>query len=296
MIEKEIHKDWGSIIEISPENFFEKPLDFWRDFIYQKKLVIFKKMKFDKIQYLKFCLRFGKPWSKEEYEYSNELAELLEINNSQFYISPFSNILSKRLVNHEMPWHADIPNRSYSPFPFRSLWITKNPRPKWSGHTSWLNLESGMQFLSKELRDLAERVTIVQQSWYDPGTDIKEVPLIKQHPITGNVSLRLNYYIEPNKEKTEDAWIIGVKIDNQLQKNCDLIKEYIDCLCQNQELLYTHVWDTFDIAIYDNWSFVHKRSQVLAGPTEERHFYRVNINHCIDNEWEDHKKELLTKI
>lgn len=293
MIVHEIQKKWGAVIEISPEDFFEKPLDFWRDMIYQRKLLIFKKMKFDKIQYLKFCLRFGKPWSKEEYDYSHELAELLKVDNESFWISPFSNILSKRLINHEMPWHADIPNRSFSPFPFRSLWITKNPRPKWSGHTSWLNLDLGMQFLNDELKDLAERVTVVQQSWYEPGTDIKEFPLIKYHPITGEKSLRLNYFTEPNKEKTEDAWIIGIKIDNKLQKDCNLIKEYIDCISQEQTLLYTHIWDTFDIAIYDNWSFVHKRSQVLAGPTEERHFYRVNINHCSNTEWQEHKHHAL---
>lgn len=292
MIINKLQEEWGAVVNITPEEFFEKSLNFWRDLIYQKKIIVFKKMNFDKNQYLEFCLRFGKPWMKEEYEYSHERSEEIQTDRGIFYISPFSNIISKRLVNREMPWHADIPNRSFSPFPFRSLWITKNPRPKWSGHTSWLNLELGMKHLSKDLMDLAERITVVQQSWYTPGTDIKEFPLIKIHPITGEKSLRVNYFVEPEKERSEDAWIIGVKIDNELQKDCNLIKEYLEYLSKEQSLVYTHVWDTFDIIIYDNWSFVHKRSQVLAGPTEERHFYRVNINHCSSQEWEDHCKLL----
>lgn len=293
MILKEIHKSWGLEISISPEEFFQQDVDFWMTLIYGKKLIIFKKILFGKEDYLKFCMRFGKIWHRTEYEYSRESFEPVIVDRKIFYLSPFSNIISKKIGNLEMPWHADIPNRSFSPYPFRSLWITKNPNSKISGHTSWLNLELGIHHLDKDLLDLARRTTIVQQSWYDPGTDIKEFPLIKIHPITGDKSLRLNYFVKEEKESSEDAWITGVKINGELQKNCDLIKNYLNFLSNKKDLLYTHVWDTFDLVIYDNWTFVHKRSQILAEPEEERHFYRININHCLNEEWKQYSKTLV---
>ena len=292
MIINEIHKDWGIEVIISPEEIFQQPINFWRDLIYKKKLIVFKKVFFEKEEYLKFCMRFGKLWTNKEYDYSLELSEPLIVNRKLFFISPFSNRLASKIGNKEMPWHADIPNRSSAPFPFRSLWITKNPNSEHSGRTSWLNLELGIDYLDKDMIDLMERTRIVQQSWYEKGTDIQEFPLVKTHPITEKKSLRLNYFVEQENKSSEDAWITGVKIDGILQKDCNLIKEYLEFLSNKKELIYEHKWNTFDIVIYDNWTFVHKRSQVVVGSEEERHFYRANINHCSQEEWEKYSKTL----
>jgi alpha-ketoglutarate-dependent taurine dioxygenase len=292
LIIKEIHKDWGLEVIISSEEIFQQPINFWRDLIYKKKLIVFKKVFFEKEEYIRFCMRFGKIWTKKEYDYSLELSEPLVVNRKLFYISPFSNLLVSKIGNKEMPWHADIPNRSFSPFPFRSLWITKNPNPELSGRTYWLDLELGMNYLDKDMMDLAERTRVVQQSWYAKGTDIQEFPLIKTHPITGKKSLRLNYFVKQENKSSEDAWIVGVKIDGVLQEDCSLIKEYLEYLSCKEELIYEHVWDTFDIIIYDNWPFVHKRSKIIVNSAEERLFYRVNINHCSHEEWDQYSKTI----
>lgn len=286
-----IHDTWGTLIEISIEEFFEQDFDYWRNLIYDRKILIFREMQFTKSQYCEFSLRFGRPWQSQEYKYSNEASEIVDVKNFQICVSPFSNA-SKKLGNSEMPWHSDIPNKRENPFPIRSLWITSNPYPSISGKTSWMNLEESLDYLTKDQKELLDKVKVVQQSWYEPGTDIQEFPLIKTNPITGKKSLRLNYFNELDKNK-QDAWITGVKVDGVLQKDCKIISEFLTHLEKINDLVYTHTWKTFDIAIYDNWSFVHKRTQVIPGPTGVRHFYRMNIDHLQHTRWEDHKQRYL---
>jgi alpha-ketoglutarate-dependent taurine dioxygenase len=144
-----------------------------------------------------------------------------------------------------------------------------------------MNLELCFDYLTDQQKELLDSVKIVQQSWYEPGTDIKEFPLVKIHPITGKKSLRLNYFNDP-KKRTTDAWVIGVKINDVLQPDCSLVEDFLKHLEKTQDLIYEHTWDTFDIVIYDNWSFVHKRTHIIPGPGGERHFYRVNIDHVPD--------------
>ena len=280
MILKPIQNNWGTVIEFdNPLDFFKVPAGYWRNLIYQRHLLVFKKMNFDKIDYAKFSLHFGDPWKNLDYSYSEEHKEDIDIGNGQIVtLSPFSNKTSSRRIKTEpMPYHADIPNRSFRPFPFRSLWITKNPRPDISGITGFLNVtEDAFKCLTPAQQELLHRVKIIQQSWYEPGTDIQEHSLIKTHPVTSLKSLRLNYY---NTANFKGAWICGVKIDETLQSDCSLIPDFIKQLLKFQELQYFHTWDTYDIAIYDNYSFIHNRTSLILEENEERHFYRINIDH-----------------
>lgn len=277
--------DWGLTITLErPQEFFDQPIDYWRSLIYTKPIIFFKTVNFTNEQYAEFSYKFGKPWSASEYKYSHEGTE----SAGSMIVSPFSNE-SKKLGMTDMPWHADIPNRRYRPFPFRSLWIVSNPNPCKSGKTRWMNLEKAIDYLTPEMVNLLPRVRIVQQSWYDPGTDVQEFDLIKTHPITGRKSLRLNYY---NWLWRKDAWITGVKIDGVLQPTCKLVKEWLEYLERIPELLYEHTWDTNDIAIYDNWTFLHARTKLLFNTsTDTRKFYRINIDHISDQEWEKTKNE-----
>jgi alpha-ketoglutarate-dependent taurine dioxygenase len=284
MTENTIHPLWGTEVNISIEEFFSQDLNYWRKKAYDRKLLVFKSMKINKEQYVNFAKRFGTLWNLKDYQYSTEMSEAVETSSGISFISPFSNIINTKLGDNEMPWHADIPNRSFKPFPFRSLWITKNPSPEISGRTSWLNLELALNHLTEKQKSILDRITIIQQSWYVPGTDIQEFPLIKIHPVTGCRSLRLNYYNDTEKIR-EDAWITGVKIDGVLQKDCSLVEEFLSHLETVPELIYEHVWDTFDIVVYDNWSFVHKRTRVIPGINGERKFYRINIDHVLDEHW-----------
>lgn len=280
MILTPMQNNWGTVIEFDdPLDFFKMPIGYWKNLIYQRHLLVLKKMNFDKTDYAKFSLHFGDPWKKADYLYSQEHREDVDIGDQTVTLSPFSNRTSRRIKTAPMPYHADIPNRSVRPFPFRSLWITKNPRPTVSGITGFLNItEEAFIYLTPAQQELLHRVKIIQQSWYAPGTDIQEHDLIKTHPVTGVKSLRLNYY---DTATDKGAWICGVKIDGILQADCSLVAEFIDQLLKFQELQYFHTWDTYDIAIYDNYSFIHNRTPLFLEKGDERHFYRINIDHTL---------------
>jgi alpha-ketoglutarate-dependent taurine dioxygenase len=221
---------------------------------------------------------FGRPWQPHEYKATQELT--VKIPGTALCVSEFSNKLITRIGDEEMLWHADIPNKIINPFPHRALWIDKNPNPLISGKTRWLNitLDFCKEFLSPEQLSLLDRVTVEQQSWHRPGTEIRQYPLIKTHSITGQKSLRLNAYCTP---EASDLWIKRVFIDEVEQQDCSLIQGFISTLENVPELSYTHTWERKDIAIYDNWSFIHGRTPIILSDTleNERKFYRINIDH-----------------
>ena len=210
--------------------------------------------------------------------------EKISHNDREYVLSKFDNVISVRTRSDSMPWHADIPNKIINPFPIRSLWITENPNPTQSGITGFLNISYPEKRLSKHLRDNMIATEIIQQSWYltkdatyTPGRDMKSFPLIKIHPVTGEKSLRLNYFNKPGF--IDNAWICGVKINGELLHDCSVVEQYINELSMMKDRTYYHIWDTHDIVIYDNWSFVHNRSELKMEPDQRRHFYRANIDH-----------------
>ena len=285
-----IHEKWGSVIELdNPLDFFKFHKNYWRDLLYKRKLLIFKKMAFQPIDYAKFGHHFGRPWTYTEYFTSREKPVDIKEDNNRYAVSDFYNGLhsSSNPINTdtEMNLHADIPNDKNNPFPTRALWIVQKPQNN-SGTTHWLNIEDCFDQLSPELKDLASRITVMQQSWhtYETGHGIHD--FIKTHPVTGNKSLRLNYYAT---SKVRNAWIIKVYIDNVEQPDCSLIQTYINDLKQYKELYHSHTWDLYDIAIYDNYSFIHGRSPVIFEDNPEnnkRRFYRINIKHLTDDEFQ----------
>jgi alpha-ketoglutarate-dependent taurine dioxygenase len=286
---KNIHDHWGTVVNFDdPKEFFLKNPKFWRDLAYQRKVIIFKKMNFAMEDYIELCLTFGRIWNSKEYLHNKEVPETFETKFGKVAVSSFSNKLTT-LANRmgSMPWHADIasPDDVSKSFCFRTLWITKNPNPETSGKTTWLEIEEGMKYLSEDQLNLISRTKVIQQSWVYPGTGIKEFDLIKEHPITGKKSLRLNWF---NDYRFKNAYIIGVKIDGTLQKDCGLIKDFFKFFEQFDDLLYEHTWDTYDIVLYDNWPSVHRRSRLSFNENLERHFYRSNIDHLDQISWEKH--------
>lgn len=287
----DIHKNWGSIVEFdNPYNFFEQPIGFWRNLIYQRKLIVFKKMNFQLIDYAKFAHYFGNPW--EFNEYFSSLEEPVEVveGNKKYSLSVFYNGIHKSNngigIHHEMDWHADIPNHKTHSFPFRALWAVKKPQNS-SGNTHWLNIENCFDYLNPKLKSLLPRVSILQQSWHNFNTNHRLLDIIKIHPVTMSQSLRLNFYAKPD---LKNAWIIKVFVDSKPQPDCSLIQEYIDDLLQHKDLYYSHTWDVNDIAIYDNHSFLHGRAPVVLHDDLENHerkFYRININHMSDEEFQN---------
>jgi alpha-ketoglutarate-dependent taurine dioxygenase len=286
-----IHDKWGSIIEFNNSyDFFNQPPNFWRDLIYQRKLLIFKKMNIQQIDYAKFGHYFGRPW--EYNEYFSSLEEPVEYyeNDKKYSVSVFYNSIHSSnnqidIIN-TMDWHADIPNHKTHPFPFRALWGVTKPN-NLSGNTFWLNIEECFDKLNPRLSALLPRVSVLQQNWHKFNTDYRVLDIIKVHPITKSRSLRLNFYAT---DDIKNAWIVKVFVDSIPQKDCTLIQEYIDDLLQHKELHFCHTWDINDIAIYDNYSFVHGRSPVVLKDDLENHerkFYRMNIDHMTDTEFQN---------
>lgn len=283
-----IHSSWGSNVEFeNPLDFFKTDPDEWRKLIYERKLIVFKNMNFTKSDYVKFLINFGKPWTSDDYKYSNEATEQVTVSNQQYTVSPISNHISKRLGRGEMAWHSDIPNRSFKPFPLRSLWMVNNPDPN-SGLTTWMNIEDGIDRLPENLKSIIPDIVIQQQSWYKENTDVDEYSFIKTHPITGKGSLRLNYFCDPEKKIT-DAWIKSVKVNGVSQEPKPVLGPYLKFFESQNDLLYTHKWGMYDIVIYDNWPFVHNRTKLEILPEQERKFYRANVDHLNDNEWSNNK-------
>jgi len=292
MKQTDLQNKWVTVIDFkSPQDFFEIDSTVWRKMLYDRKLIIFKKMNFTKKEYVKLCMCFGKLWDATDYQYSKEKVEPVTIQDEIFTISPISNKISPNLGMNRMPWHADIPNKVDKPFPIRSIWMTKNPNPE-SGLTSWMNIEDGIDMLSEDLKLQIDDIKIIQQSWWEKNTDIQVFDFIKKHPITNNNSLRLNFFRDENP-KTSDAWIKDVLFKGQMQDPKLILAPFFKHLETQKELLYTHKWDDFDIIIYDNWPLVHNRTKLEFDVTLERLMYRTNIDHLTDLEYKLYKKSIL---
>lgn len=286
-----IHDAWGSVIEFdNPLDFFNFPKGHWRDLIYQRKLLIFKKMNFTPIDYGKFSLHFGRPWNHEEYfDSAEEPVSVTDQDNKTYsysvFFNGFNNSNNKIPMAEDMSWHADLPHYKTTAFPFRSLWMIKKPQNS-SGNTYWLNIEDCFDLLSPKLKELAGKVKVIQQNWHRYNTEKQLLDLIKVHPITGKKSLRLNFYATP---KERNAWIVNVLVDLKPLPDCNLIQDYIDDLLQYKQLYHSHTWDLNDIAIYDNYSFIHGRNSITFEnnlENSERKMYRMNINHMTAEEFQ----------
>jgi hypothetical protein len=119
-----------------------------------------------------------------------------------------------------------------------------------------MNLELYSDYLTDQQKELLDKTTVIQQSWYTPGTDFKEFPLVKVHPVTGKKSLRLNYYNDHGKDKT-DAWITGVKIDGVLQPDCTVIADLLKHLekVPEQESFILEILSKLALLMQENDTF-----------------------------------------
>jgi alpha-ketoglutarate-dependent taurine dioxygenase len=289
---KNIHPKFGSIVTFDdPQDFFKVSPDYWRNLIYERKLVVIKKFNASIDDYVNLCHNFGKMWESKDYVYSREKALPVDVKGQTFTVSPMSNKISKLLGMGHMPWHADIPNRKTNPFPHRALWMLKNPNSK-SGLTSWLDLEEGLDRLPDNLRSQIPDIRVVQQSWYEEGKDIQEFGFVKTHPISGADSLRINY-MNDSKHDISNGWIKSVYYKNELyEEPKQVLQKFFDFLETQPDLIYTHEWDMYDVVIYDNWSSVHKRTELVFDEMLERLFYRANIDHVTNDQWSQHKLEM----
>lgn len=277
-----IHKDWGEIWRISKEELFSLPASFFRDSIYKKRLIIIKsvgQLSTEEIYWL--MDRFGKPWNKNQYISSREQYFESTFKNQNYCLTTFDNsdpIKNKKIPSLEMPWHADIPNSKDNPFPHRFLYMNIQPDSNY-GKTRWLNIDLDLLKLNHVEDSYYRECSVIQQSWWERGQNLNHLSLVKKHPIVDRESLRLNFYVKENVPSTESAWILYSLHKNKKISNEELIGHTIDRLYQRKELVYEHQWDIGDMAIYDNWSFVHGRTALIDDVNAVRQFIRGNIDH-----------------
>lgn len=274
-----IHEKWGTLIEVeSVDEVLNLPTKFLRDVGYDRDLVIIRGIgKVSDIEMHDLLSRFGKPWTAGDYRETTERPyEFTNVDGSQSALTVFSNLTACRLGTMAMPWHADVPNNGKASFPWRSLYITKNPNPE-SGFTDFLNVRLDLIDPNEETLRYYQSITILTQSWYLTGESDNIGPFIKDHPITGKQSLRLNQYVDGPWSKS--AWIKESFVNGEQKKNSEVIAPILANLAGREDLLYRHKWQDYDFVIYDNWNFVHKRTRVEIDPGEVREFIRANVHH-----------------
>lgn len=288
---KKIHHNWGEIWRMTKEELFSLPFNFFRDRIYESRLVVIKSvgnLTNEEIYYL--MDKFGKPWQQDQYKDSRELFFEGNHKDQPYVLTTFDNssaVRNKKIPNIEMPWHADIPNHETKPFPHRLLYMNKQPDSNY-GKTRWLNIDLDILNLKNSQLELFSECSVLQQSWWQRGENLQRHSFIKEHPlIKGRKSLRLNYYVKENDPATSSAWILKSFYKNSEIPNSKLIGSTIHQLYQNPNLVYEHTWDIGDIAVYDNWSFVHGRSALIDDNTAVRQFIRGNIDHLTDEEFKN---------
>ena len=275
----DLFPDWGSVFT-GPHNWIaDATPGSLIEMLYRRKILFFKKIKLDKHSFWGLGRKFGKPWKENQYNYSREKSIPIQLKNgSTEYISAISNKISKRLGDREMPWHADIPNAVTYAYPNRAIWMKECPNPE-AGFTIWMNTAKGYSTVNQDLKDRWEKIRILQQSWYQPGTDNQEFDSMLLHPVTGERSPRVNYHVD---EKQNEGWIIDTKLDG-VSQGVGIVAEMLAELEKQPDCIYEHHWDETDFVVYDNYSFVHRRTALEIDDGMERLMWRINIDHDLSN-------------
>jgi alpha-ketoglutarate-dependent taurine dioxygenase len=272
---EDLFKDWGSVFH-GPHNWIKDTVPgTLAKMLYERKLLIFKKIKLNPLQFWGFSNKFGTPWKADKYQYSQEKSMPVILNDGKIeYISAISNTISPRLGDREMPWHADIPNAVSYAFPHRAIYMKTCPNPA-AGFTIWMNTEKAFDTVSDDLKRRWGMSRVVQQSWYEPGTDLQEFTSMIHHPITGKYSPRVNNHVD---DKQKEGWIVDTKIGGESQ-GVGIVAEMLDEMSKQPDSVYEHHWDETDFVIYDNHSFVHRRTACELDSGQERLMWRTNIDH-----------------
>lgn len=247
-----------------------------RSLAYEWDMIVFKNLgALSPLQYFHLMEKFGRPWTAQEYRDSGE--HPFEFDGG--VLSTFSNETAKRLGTREMPWHVDIPNSGAASFPWRALYNVKNPNPE-GGLTTWMNIRlDNIQPAPEEL-ELYQRLKVLNQSWLRlKGAEFNLHDFIKTHPVTGVQSLRSNYFVAPGWAET--AWIKETYLDGEKVDNLATLGPIYKRLSEREDLVYTHKWNVHDLIVYDNHSFMHRRTALDLQAGEVREFIRANAHHVV---------------
>lgn len=272
---RNIYSDWGTEIT-DMSDIFQQDLQELRHLLYERKMLVFHAPDWTKLEYWHFLALWGRPWEAKDYIKSTERWEAVRDpkDNSIKYITSISNKLSKRLVDYEMPWHADIANRIDGGInlPHRCIYMKTVPNPR-AGFTYWLDMEVAYPQVHPRLRERWEKRTVIQQNWHHPGRDIFPWSSIKTHPITKRSSPRVNYH------GIIDSWILDTLDEGNRSMGTGIVEELMEAMAEVPGCVYEHHWVPNDIVLYDNWPFVHRRGELDLKEGQERLMWRANVEH-----------------
>lgn len=281
MIVDNIHDGWGTVVTSDLPTVLKQGKSFWRNIAYNRDLIVFKGFgDVPLTQLYQLYEFFGIPWNDRDYRHSLELQIPIDDHGDRKWISEISS-KNLRIGDKAMPWHADIPNSEDMSFPWRALYMVSNPNPH-AGFTDWLNIRLDLINPTPEQLDVWKRTQVLNHSWHRPGntSEVRRLDFIKTHPITGVQSLRTNFFHHDTVPGSKNAWIQKTFTDGKEVDNMEFHGRLHHDLERRRELYYRHQWSNYDVVLYDNYSFVHRRTHLqLGGAAEPRKMVRCNIHH-----------------
>jgi len=242
--------------------------DYWREQLYQKKVLVFRDLQLRAWEFVQVHHAFGRPWMKPLYELSHEVPIAVQGGEC---LTVYSNvIMQKSMGNGSLSYHRDIPFHRPIRYPIRSLYPTK--LPSYPTSTSFIDADVLWDRLPPEQAALLPRYEQEIKHWYSDALDLAQVPhklipMVEEHPHTKRKSVLIN---------AVGPWVQDVLLDGQ-RLGSQVARDLI-AVADTPDNTYEHVWQLGDLVLFDNWSGVLHGRKALGGD-EERAFWRINVKH-----------------
>ena len=243
--------------------------------LYDEKVIVVRGHTGGADEFWRLCAKMGRTMDDTEYDRGLEKHDAIVVDGTTRFYGKISNIISPGLGTYGMPWHADNPDIGVKSYPIRCLRMVTCPNTN-AGFTGFLNIERAWSMLDESIKDQWRTYTIVQQSWYEAGTNIEHLPSVKIHLITGNESPLVNHH---NHGNVKNAWIKDIIDSNGHSIGCGPMTGLIKSMEAIDGCTYQHRWLEGDIIIYDNHALLHNRTELAISQTEERLMWRINVLH-----------------
>lgn len=280
---------WGGKATVTVSELQANP-EFWRDALYQRKMLILKGLKglsMDELYDLHQI--WGTPWTQEDYKTTTEMCVSQTPGK---VLTQYGNVITKEAIgNRQMPWHRDIPWHRDKRYPIRSLYPTVMSNGAGNTGTRFCDCDVLWTRMSDDQREKLKVLLVKIHSWYQvvnkfPNPATKLIPLIEQHPHTKKWSILLNSF-GPKDDNLEfstaitGTWILDA-IAREDHVGLQFINELHRLAC-TPDNIYNHMWEEGDLVLFDNSSGVfHGRDRIdpgTQGDKVERLFWRMNLRH-----------------
>lgn len=262
-----IYDSWGSIVNVTYEEFLEYDKSFWSSMVINRNLIVIRGIdkKLSDSELYDLSKKFGTVWDSDTFSKpyidrgSDSTLITLNENKPISYFKSNNNAFSGKF----MAYHADMPHVKEYSYPGRVLYMVENTVDG-SGMTSWLNLELGWQQCTDEEKQLYDDYEIIMHDMYRAGSRMEKFSFLKINPKTGKISPRVNNYWIDNQPgiKTWIHHLIKNDVHLSYEESGKIVESVYRLMESKPNTIYDHVWKTDDIVVFDNWFNVHKRTKV----------------------------------